>query len=106
MVNLYIFCDNIGKGLFIQHGFSTVISAKSIGKNCWINQQVTIGWSSGSKAPTIGNNVKIYAGAIVIGDVKIGDNSVIGAGATVVKDIPQNTTVVGASCRYLSQRRK
>lgn len=101
MTNLYINCEKIGKGLFIQHGFSTVISAKSIGENCWINQQVTIGWSSPTDAPIIGDNVKIYAGAIVIGNVHIGDNVKIGAGTVVVKDVERNSTVIGAPSRVI-----
>ena len=35
--------DRIGPGLFIQHGVATIVTAKSIGSHCWINQQVTIG---------------------------------------------------------------
>lgn len=101
MTNLYINCEKIGRGLFIQHGFSTVISAKSIGENCWINQQVTIGWTSSVDAPIIGDNVRIGAGSIVIGNVHIGDNAIIGAGTTVVKDVPSNSTIVGAPARIL-----
>lgn len=102
-INLYINCENIGQGLFIQHGFSTVISAKSIGQNCWINQQVTIGWTNNYDAPIIGNNVKIFAGAIIVGNVHVGDNAVIGAGTVVVKDVPPNTTIVGAPSRMLNK---
>lgn len=43
----------------------------------------------------IGNNVKVHAGAKVIGGITIGDNVVIGANAVVVKDVPSNCTVVG-----------
>lgn len=94
---LYIFVDDIGGGLFIQHGFSTGISAKSIGECCWINQQVTIGYlKSSSDNPTIGNNVRIGAGAIIMGDIKIGDNSIIGANAVVTKDVPANCIVAGS----------
>lgn len=92
--SLYIYTENIGAGLYIQHGFSTIITAKSIGENCWINQQVTIGHTKAG-CPIIGNNVTITAGAIVVGDIKIGDNSVIGANAIVNKDVPANCTVVG-----------
>lgn len=95
MSTLYIYTDEIGSGLFVQHGFSTIICAKKIGRNCWINQQVTIGFSNGVDSPTLGDNVTICAGAKVIGDVHIGDNSVIGANAVVVKDIPANCTAVG-----------
>ena len=92
---LYITTEKIGKALILQHAFSTIISAKSIGDYCKINQQVTIGYANNDDAPTIGNNVKIHAGAKVIGGISIGDNVVIGANAVVVKDVPHNCTVVG-----------
>jgi serine O-acetyltransferase len=41
---LFINSTKIGKGLYLEHGFSTIILANSIGNNCWINQQVTIGY--------------------------------------------------------------
>lgn len=95
MNTLFIYTPEIGPGLYIQHGFSTIIAAKSIGHNCWINQQVTIGYTNMTDTPTIGNNVRITAGAKVLGNIKIGDNSVIGANAVVVKDVPSDCTVVG-----------
>lgn len=95
MDTLYIYTPTIGPGLFIQHGFSTIISAKSIGKNCWINQQVTIGYSNMTDTPIIGDNVMITAGAKVFGNISIGNNSIIGANAVVFKDVPPNCTVVG-----------
>ena len=100
---LFIRADTIGEGLFIQHGYSTGIGGHSIGKNCWINQLVVIGFSDSGKAPTIGDNVHIAAGAKVIGDVTIGDNSIIGANAVVVKDVPPNCTVVGVPA-YIIKR--
>lgn len=98
--SLYINTENVGPGLFIHHGFSTIISAKSIGKNCWINQQVTIGHTA-KGSPTIGDNVKICAGAIVIGDIHIGNNVTIAAGATVNMDIPDNALVVAQKARII-----
>lgn len=92
-----------GKGLFFQHGFSTIINARSIGDYCWINQQVTIGDSTGKEdIPTIGNNVRICAGAIVVGNITIGDNVTIGAGATVYKDVPANSVVVSSRSRIIN----
>ena len=85
--------EKIGKGLYIEHGNSTIIHANVIGDNCWINQNVTIG-DNGSGIPSIGNNVRICTGAIVLGPITIGDNSIIGANATVVKDVPPNCTVI------------
>lgn len=88
---------NIGGGLYIAHGFSTIINADEIGENCWINQQVTIGSNTskhiGTGIPIISDNVKIFTGAIVIGKIKIGRNSIIGAGSTVVRDVPPDTVV-------------
>lgn len=93
----YFFLDNscdIGGGLFIQHGFSTIIMA-DLGENCWINQQVTIGYKDKTGRPKIGNNVRITAGAKVLGNITIGDNVVVGANAVVTKNVPDNCVVVG-----------
>jgi serine O-acetyltransferase len=95
MNTLFINCPTIGPGLFIQHGFATIIEAKSIGKNCWINQQVTIGFSNERDCPVIHDNVIIIAGVKIIGNVIIGNNSKIGANSVVVKNVPENCTVVG-----------
>ena len=99
---LFIHVKSIGPGLFIQHGFATIIVAEEIGSNCWINQQVTIGFSSNeTRPPRIGNNVIINAGAKVIGNLTIGDNSKVGANAVVVKNVPPNVTVVGVPARIV-----
>lgn len=93
----YFFLDKsctIGSGLFVQHGFSTIIMA-DLGDNCWINQQVTIGYKDQTGRPQLGNNVRVTAGAKVIGNLKIGNNVTVGANAVVVKDIPDNCVVVG-----------
>lgn len=83
---LYIECPDIGGGFYIQHGFATYISAKKIGKNCSVNQQVTIGYNSGLDCPTLGNNVMVTCGAKVLGGIVIGDNTRIGANAVVIRD--------------------
>lgn len=84
--------EEFGGGLYIQHGHGTVISARSVGENCMINQLVTIGYK-GDGCPTIGNNVRIGSGAIIIGDIMVGNNVNIGAGAIVIHDVPDNCTV-------------
>lgn len=103
MNTLFIATNDIGPGLFIQHGFATIIAAKSIGRDCWINQQVTIGYSNKTDSPEIGDNVIINAGVKVIGKVKMGDNSHAGANAVVVKNVPENCTVVGVPA-YIIRR--
>ena len=95
--------ERIGGGFSLQHGFSTIVAAKEIGKNCRIFQQVTVGYN-GDENPVIGDGVTITAGAIVIGDVCVGNNAVIGAGAVVVRDVPAGTTVAGVPARVLGDR--
>ncbi|MGH1393592.1 MAG: serine O-acetyltransferase [Trichormus sp.] len=100
--SLFISANHIGSGLFIQHGFSTIIAAESIGENCWINQQVTVGYTTHGR-PTIGNNVAISAGAKVVGKITIDDNVIVGANAVVVKNVPKNCVVVGVPA-YIVKR--
>ncbi len=69
----------------------------SIGENCTIFHQVTIGVdeiTDPGAAPVIGNNVIIGAGAKIIGGITIGDHVKIGANAVVTKDVPDGATVV------------
>ncbi len=93
---------DLGGGILTGHPYCTILNADSIGENFYVNHLVTIGEVEG-KRPTIGNNVSIYTGAIVIGDITVGDNSVIGAGAVVVKDVPNNSVVVGNPGRVIKQ---
>jgi serine O-acetyltransferase len=102
-VALYINTPGIGPGLYFQHGFATIVHAKSIGKNCSINQQVTIGFNGAGKFPVIGDNVSIRAGAKVLGDIVLGDNVIVGAGAVVTKSVPPNCVVVGVPA-YIIKR--
>lgn len=100
--SLFIETEEIGGGLFIQHGFATMIAAKSIGYNCWINQQVTIGYRGSSQVPpVIGNNVTITCGAKVLGNIVIGDNSIIGANAVVIHDVEENSVMAGVPARKI-----
>ena len=106
MDTLYINTPKIGPRLFIQHGFATNISAKRIGSDCWINQQVTIGYTFDSEPPVIGNGVRISAGAKVLGQIEIGDNAIIAANAAVVKGVEENMVVGGVPAKIIGENSK
>lgn len=90
----------IGKRLFIDHGIGVVIGETTIiGDDCIIYQGVSLGGTGkekGKRHPTIGSNVMIGAGAKILGNITIGNNVKIGANTIVLKDVPNNATVVGA----------
>ena len=101
MDTLFLEAKEIGGGLFIHHGFATMVAAESIGENCWINQQVTIGYKDNTQAPVIGNNVMITCGAKVLGNITVGDNAVIGANAVVVKDVEPGAVMGGVPAKRI-----
>lgn len=82
----------IGHGLFIYHGSGVVIGKNSkLGNRCTVCQGVT----TGQGAPQIGNNVKLWAGAKILGNIMIGDNSEVGANAVLLESLEPNTIAVG-----------
>jgi len=95
-----------GPGLFLGHPRGLVVNPTAIiGSYCSIMQRVTIGGPN----VVIGNYVEINAGAQIISNVKgmarltVGDNVTIGAGSVVVKDIPANSVVVGVPARVVKE---
>jgi serine O-acetyltransferase len=89
----------IGRRVFIDHGFGVVMGETTIiGNDVTIYQGVTLGGTGkehGKRHPTIGNGVVIGANAVVLGNILIGENARVGAGAVVTKGVPANATVVG-----------
>ena len=96
----------IGRRLFIDHGMGIVIGeTASIGNDCIIYHNSTLGGTGKDKNkrhPDIGNNVMVGAGAKVLGPIKVGNNVKIGANSTVLKNIPNNVTVV--RCNYIIKK--
>ncbi len=97
----------IGQRLFIDHGMGVVVGETAvIGDDVLLYQGATLGGTGlekGKRHPTIGNNVVIGAGAKVLGNINVGDNSYIGANAVVIRDVPANSTVVGVPGRITKQ---
>lgn len=95
--NLYLQTnsDDLGGGFYIGHGWGTVVNAKRIGENCGVGQNCTIG-SRNVKKPSLEDKVMVWAHAVILGDITIGEGSQIGAGAVVVKDVPAKSIVVPA----------
>jgi serine O-acetyltransferase len=94
---------SVGRRLVIGHQGGIVISGESsIGDDCLIRQNVTIGaLTLGGPVPTIGNRVEIGAGAVIAGDVTVGDDVMIGPNAVVTSDVPPGSLVVAPPARIL-----
>ena len=87
----------IGKNTFLDNQIHIAHNVK-IGENSIIAGQVGIAGSS-----VIGNNVKIGGQAGVSGHLKIGNNVEIGGGSGVIKDIPDNTKVMGYPAKNIRE---
>ncbi len=97
----------IGRRLFIDHGMGVVVGETAdIGDDVLLYQGVVLGGTALEKVkrhPTIGNNVVIGSGSIVLGAITVGDNARVGAGSVVVRSVPPGATVVGVPARLVGQ---
>jgi serine O-acetyltransferase len=95
----------VGRRVFIDHGMGVVIGETAeVGDDVLIYAGVVLGGTSlenVKRHPTIGNNVMVGAGAIVLGPITVGDNAKIGAGSVVVRPVPAGATVVGAAAHIV-----
>src|SRR5580700_519011 len=89
----------IGRRLFIDHGVGVVIGATAIvGDDVTLYQGVTLGGTGkehGKRHPTIEDNVVVGGGAKILGNITVGRNCRIGAGSVVLRNVPEDSTVVG-----------
>src|SRR5437868_14461574 len=89
----------IGRRLFIDHGMGVVIGeTTTVGDDVTLYQGVTLGGTGkehGKRHPTIEDGVVVGGGAKILGNITIGKNCRIGAGSVVLRNVPDNSTVVG-----------
>jgi serine O-acetyltransferase len=104
----------IGEGTVFGYGGLGIVvhGDATIGRNCSIGQNVTIGGgrggpnADGRSLPKLGDNVMVGAGAVILGAVEIGDDAMVGANAVVTTDIPPSTVFGGVPARLIRQRRE
>lgn len=105
-----IFIDlssNIGKGFYIGH-YGGIFIGGNIGDFCSVGQCVTVGYKGAGQSdhwPTIQNNVYIGVGAKVIGDIAIGENTIIGANAVVLRSLPSGALAVGVPAKNIREKK-
>lgn len=96
----------IGPGLLLMHRTGVIIGPTTIGENCVIHHNVTIGQrvASGDQGtPRIGDNVWIGPGATITGAITIGDNVTIAAGTILSRDVPDGCLVAGNPGRVIAR---
>lgn len=98
----------VGRRVKLEHFGGMILVAELIGNDVIIRQNTTFGMArkeEAQKRPIIGNRVDIGAGAVIVGQVWIGDGAVIGANAVVVRDVPAGAVVGGVPARILKETR-
>lgn len=97
----------IGRGVMIDHAHSIVIGETAVvGDNVSMLHSVTLGGTGKEEEdrhPKIGNGVLIGAGAKVLGNIRVGDNSRVAAGSVVLEDVPPCKTVAGVPAKIVGE---
>ena len=97
----------IGKGFYVGHFGGIILHSDAVlGEHCSIGPGVLIGTRGMGNlgVPILGDNVYVGVGAKLLGGIKIGNNVRIGANAVVLKDVPDDATVVGIPARVVTER--
>jgi serine O-acetyltransferase len=95
----------IGRRFHLVHHGAVFISSREIGDDVTIRHAVTIGLKRKTEpqSPVIGSRVEIGPGACIVGDVRVGDDSLIGANTVVAQDVPAGSAVLGVPGRLVDR---
>jgi len=100
----------VGRRVFIDHGMGVVIGETAIvGDDVTLYQGVTLGGTGkelGKRHPTLQDNVVVGGGAKILGNIIVGRNCRIGAGSVVLRNVPENSTVVGVPAHIVFREGK
>jgi serine O-acetyltransferase len=94
----------LGRRVRIWHHGGMVLHAKAIGDDVHIRQNTTFGVARRDRLyelPTIEDRVDIGCGAVILGDITVGHDSVIGANAVVLKDVPPHSMAAGVPAKVV-----
>lgn len=99
--------SEIGEGFHVDHGVGVVIGSRcKIGKGFWMHHGCTIGHKSledFGEGPKIGNDVILYTNSHILGDITIGDKTVIAANSLVINDVEGNQVVAGNPAKKIKE---
>ena len=100
-----LYTVRVGRRVHIWHHSGMILGARSIGDDCHIRQNTTFGVARlgdpVTHRPVIGDRVEIGVGAVIVGPITIGSDSVIGANAVVLQDIPPYSVAVGVPAKVV-----
>jgi len=98
----------IGRRFRIAHHGAVFIGSREIGDDVTIRHSVTIGLKRKTErlAPIIGNRVEIGPGACIVGDIQVGDDSLVGANTVVAQNVPPGSVVLGVPGRFIDAARE
>ncbi len=93
----------IGRRFRIGHHGAVFVGSREIGDDVFIRHAVTIGLKrmTERRAPKIGSRVEIGPGACIVGDIEVGDDSLIGANTVLAQNVPSGSTVLGVPGRFV-----
>lgn len=98
---LEILTPRFGGGVIMPHWGRIVLNAEEIGEDLYVFHNVTIGNDYRTGRPTLGRNIFIGTGSVLMGRISIGDNVIIGACSLVNADVPANSLVAGNPARVV-----